>query len=117
MTKYEGNPIEERLKKLEDNQAKIEKLKEQIIKISIEQNELYADECGIKVVLRELGDKITELEKKVNTQAEKIKGFQFTVNRFLKKNLERIEKLEKELRIWKTEEYTEKENSKRIEKL
>ncbi|KKK51968.1 hypothetical protein LCGC14_3109620, partial [marine sediment metagenome] len=39
-------------------------------------------------------NKITELEKKVNTQAEKIKGFQFTVNRFLKKNLERIEKFE-----------------------
>ncbi len=37
-----------------------------------------------------------ELKKKVNTQAEKIKGFQFTVNRFLKKNLERIEKLEKD---------------------
>ncbi len=41
-------------------------------------------------------NKITELEKKVNTQAEKIKGFQFTVNRFLKKNLERIEKLERD---------------------
>ena len=32
-------------------------------------------------------------------------------------NRNKITELEKELRIWKTEEYTEKENSKRIEKL